>query len=68
MAKEKKNYQGVSNVALLLAGRFHRPLQLWQDVSGDEKLAWGGMDELHHGILTASGAEDPRRDRHVNKT
>lgn len=35
--------------------------QLWQDVSGDEKLAgWGRGrgNKLHDGILTASGADE----------
>lgn len=39
--------------------------QLWQDVSGDEKLAGrgegGGEHKLHHGILTASGADEGHR-------
>lgn len=49
----------------LLSGRLLPPtsskLRLWQDVSGDEKLAGGGEDKLHHGILTASGADGGHR-------
>lgn len=66
MAKEKKEFIRVlkcgSASGRLIPTTSSKP-QLWQDVSGDEKLTGGGRgeDKLHHGILTASGADGGHR-------
>lgn len=52
-AKKKINQEFIRLIPLTAS----KP-QLWQDVSGNEKLASWGCYKLHHGILTASGADE----------